>query len=254
MATIEIEVADDGSIAKIPEPVQKLIDKAYGKARAEATDESARNMKAEIDKLKKAGELSAVEREKLKTLESDHSTLSEQLARAKNDHIEADRIRTERHTKELADRDGKIAEGKAEVDKRTERVRQLVVKELSAIAMAEGARKESLPELEVLLGSRVGLDDALQAFVRDAKDAGKPALDADGKSPLTLEGFVKQYLADHPHHKAPVSGRGGGARGGGSTQAAGATGEKAQALADLERNPTVGGIAAALRHAGKGPA
>jgi hypothetical protein len=249
--TLQIEVADDGTIAKVPEAVQKLIDKAYGKARAEATDAATKANKDEIDRLKKAGELSATDREKLRTLEGEHSKAQEELARAKNDHAEADRIRNERHQKELTERDGKLTTAAAEIEKRTELYRKAVLKDVLIAAAKEGARNESLPELEVLLGGRIGLDESLQPFVRDEKDPGKPLLDKDQK-PVTIEGFVKQYLADHPHHKTPVSGRGGGARGGRTGQGGeGATGEKAEALAELERTPSVRALAGVLRHAGK---
>lgn len=252
MPEVIVEIGDDGKPVKVPGEVQRLIDAAFGQGRAKATDEAAVKLKDEIDKLKRGGDLSAVERERLKTLEADHSRTLEELARAKNDNVEADRIRTERHKQELAERDEKVKAKDAEVEKRTSRIRELLGKEIRAIATAEGARKESLDELELLLGHRIGLDDALQAFVKDAKDAGKAALEADGKTPVTVEGLVRQYLTDHPHHRSAASGRGGGGRGGRSgTGETGTTGEKAVALADLERNPSVSAVAAALRHAGK---
>jgi hypothetical protein len=252
MATIEIEVNDaDGTITKVPEPVQKLIDKAFGQGQAKATDEAAAKLKTEIEKLKKGG-LDPAERERLRDLETQHSRLSEELALRDKKFDEAQKIRDERHQKELGERDGKLTAAQQEIEKRTTRLQVAAVKDALIVAAAEGARKESLPELEILLGSRIGLDDALQPFVRDAKDAGKPALDEKGQ-PVTIEGFVKQYLADHPHHKAAVSGRGGGGRGGRETAQQGgvASGEKAAALAELERRPSARTVADALKHVGR---
>jgi hypothetical protein len=214
MAVIEVEVGEDGAIAKVPEQVQKLIDAAYGRGQAKATDEGAARLKAEIEKYKKGG-LDPAEREKLLTAEKDLSRLNEELAIRDKRWEDAQKIRDERHASEIKERDGLVKAKDAEIQKRTDRVRQAVMKEVIAVAAVEGARKESLPELEVLLGSRIGLDDALQPIVTDA--AGKPALDKDG-NPVTVEGYVRQYLADHQHHVVPASGRGGGAQGGRSLQ------------------------------------
>lgn len=253
MAVVELEVADDGSIAKMPEAVQKLIDKAFGQGQARATDESSKTLKGlqtEIETLKK-GSLGAADREKLRTLEIEKSKADEALATANKDWKLAEEIRDTRHKAELAERDGKLAERQAELDKRTERVRELVAKDISIAALAAGARKESLGELQQLLGTRIGLDDGLQPFVRDEKDPGKAALDKDGK-PVTVEGLVTQYLADHSHHKAAASGRGGGAGGGRSLSGNAPPTDKGAAFAEVERAPSVHNVAAAFRHVGKG--
>lgn len=252
MPSIEVLVGDDGKIEKVPAEIQKLIDRAFGQGQAKAADEAAEKTKAEIERLKKAGDISPAERERLRTLEVDLSKAREDLALRDKNYEEAQKIRDARHAADLADRDGKVKATEAELEKRTGRIRDLLGKEIRAIATAEGARKESLDELEVLLGGRIGLDDALQAVVKDAKDAGKTALDKDGQ-PVTVEGLVKQYLTDHPHHRAGTPGRGGGAGGGRSTVGAtGATGEKAHAFDALERNPSVASVAAAFAHVGKG--
>ena len=241
MPVIELEVGEDGSIAKVPEPVQKLIDKAFGKAKAEALDE-ARKASA-----------NPVELERIKSIESENSRLKEAEAKRKGENAEAEKIRNERHAAELADRDDKLKRAADEVSRRTQRLTELVSKEIRAVAMAAGARKESLDELEVLLGGRIGLDDALQVFVKDAKDVGKAALDKDGK-PVGVEGFVTQYLTDHPHHKAKPDGRGGGAGGGRSLSGSSLTGLEADKAADLEevaRNPNVNNVARAFARIGK---
>lgn len=254
MPKLEIDISDDGKIEKVPEPVQKLIDKAFGQGQAKAADEgqkAAKALQTEIDELKKGG-LSPAEREKLKTLEADQSKLKEELALRDKNFEEAQRIRNERHQKELDDRDAKLTASQAEIAKRTERIQQLVVTDIRAAALAAGARKESVAELEFILGAQVGLDDGLQPFVRDTKEPGKARLDDKGQ-PLTIEGLVGSYLADHPHHKAGTPGRGGGAGGGRSFNGStgGAHTEKAAALAEVERRPTVQNVAAAMSLVGK---
>jgi hypothetical protein len=244
MATVEVEIGDDGRIGKLPDPLQRFLDdninKAYGKGAAKAAEEAkgqvAKEVAAEIAKVKAAGDLGAAEREKLKTLEAEHSKALEDLAKERKDYAEAERIRNERHALELREREDKIKAAGDASEKRLIRVRELVAKEIAAIAASSGARKESLPELEVLLGGRIGLDDALQPFVKDDKDAGKPALDTEGK-PLSIEGFVQQYLADHPHHKAATSGRGGGANGGRSFNGGTGGDSLSNALAAAAENP-----------------
>lgn len=250
MPVLEVEIGDDGKPVKVPAEVQKLIDQAHGYGRAEERKVAAETLKTEIERLKKAGELSPADKERLKTLELDLSKAREDIALRDKDFEKAKAEIEGRHASALKERDDKLTASAAELEKRTERIRQAVLKEVIAIAAVEGARKESLPELEVLLGSRIGLDDGLQAFVRDAKDPGKAALEADGKTPVTVEGFVKQYLADHAHHRAAVSGRGGGARGGRENAggSGGAGGEKATAIDDVSRNPSIGSVAAALKH------
>jgi hypothetical protein len=216
MPVIEVEIGDDGKPVKVPGEVQKLIDASYGRGRNEATDEGQKKLKAEIERLQKEGNLSPAEKEQLKTLQAENSKFREDLALRDKNYEEAAKIREERYQQELRDRDGKLTAAQDEISKRTERLQKSAVKEALIAAAKEGARNESLPELEILLGGRIGLDDALQPFVRDVADAGKPALDKDGK-PVSVEGFVKQYLTDHPHHKAAPGGRGGGGRGGRST-------------------------------------
>lgn len=250
MATVQVEISDDGKVGTLPEPLQKLldtrIDEAYGKGAAKA----AKELEGEIAKLKKSG-LDPVERERLKTLEADHSRLTEEIALRDKKFDEAQEIRNKRHQQELADRDAKLSESAAEIQKRTQRIQELVGKEIRAAAMAAGARAESLDELELLLSGRVGLDNALQAFVKDANDAGKPLLDKDQK-PVSIEGLVVSYLTDHPHHKAAPLGRGAGG-GGGRSLGGKPSGdaEKDAALAAVAEQPTIANVARAFSRIGR---
>jgi hypothetical protein len=202
MPELVLEVGEDGSIAKVPEPVQKLIDKAFGQGQAKAMDEAAKNRTTD-----------PATAERLKAAEIENSRLKEAEAVRTKNFEEAERLRNERHANELKERDEKLKAKDDEVSKRTTRIQELVSKDIRVAALEAGARRESLEELEALLGRHIRLDDALQPVVVDGKDAGKPLLDKDGQ-PVTVEGFVAQYLTDHPHHKAAPSGRGGGASGG----------------------------------------
>jgi hypothetical protein len=229
MPEVVVEFGEDGKPVKVPAEVQALIDRSFGQGQAKATDEAAKKMKTEIESLRQAGNLNPAERERLRSLEVDLSKTREELAMRDKNFEEAQKIREERHARDLSEREDKLKAKDAEVERRTGRIRELLGNQLRAAALEAGARKESLGELEVLLGSRIGLDDALQAFVTDAKDAGKAALD-----------------------KEPTSGRGGGGRGGRSTAGdPGVTGEKAQAFESVAANPTVASVANAFRHVGR---
>lgn len=254
MASVQIEIGDDGKIGTLPDPVQSFLEtkiaEAYGKGAAKAAADAKSQVESQIAELKKGG-LSASEREKLKTLEADLSRTSEELAKAKGDAVEAERIRTERHQRELDDRDALVKKAHGEVNKRTARLTEMVGKDIKIAALNEGAREESLAELEALLAPRVGLDDGLQAFVRDANDPGKPQLDADGK-PLTIEGLVRQYLADKPHHIAAPEGRGGGRGGGRSLSGARNTASAFDRdVAKVAQDPSISNLARAFANAGK---
>jgi len=245
MPTVQVEVSDDGNVGTLPEALQKLFDakfnEAFGKGKAKAAEEAKSQM----------GD--PVERERLKLLEAENSRLKEAEARAKGDAVEAEKIRNQREAQERADWQAKLDAAAKDIDRRTTRLRELTGKEIRAAAMAAGARPESLDELEVLLGGRIGLDDALQAFVRNAQDAGKPLLDKDGKS-VSIEGFVGQYLADHPHHKAAPGGRGMGGGGGRSLAGqplSGVAADKAAALEEVAKQPSVANVARAFGQVGR---
>ncbi len=243
MPTIEIEVGDDGAPKSVPEPFQKLIDKAFGQGQAKAADE-----------LRKTHKPDPVEIERAKTLEIEVSKLKEAEAIREKRYEDAQAEATKRHQAALDDERKSADVLKADIAKRTTRIQELVRKDIRAAALEAGARKESLHELEKLLGDAVGLDDALQPFVK-GKDAGQPLLDKDGKA-VTVEGYVASYLADNPHHKAAPGGRGGGAPGGRSLSGqhlTGADAEKAEAFERVAANPTIQNVASAFSRIGKRP-
>lgn len=245
MPKVELEIGDNGEIGTLPEPLQKFFDSKFGEAFWKGKAKAAEEARGQLAH-------DPVERERLKALELENSRLKEAEALAQKNYAEAEKIRNERHAKEVAERDEAIAKAQAEIDRRTTRVRELVSSQIREIAVRQGARDASLDELALLLGQQVGLDDALQPIVTDR--AGKALLDKDGK-PVSIEGFVSSYLADHPHHRAAPAGRGGGAPGGRSLAGPPPTGvaaDKADAFAAVEQAPTVHNIARAFALVGKG--
>jgi hypothetical protein len=229
---LEIEVREDGVVeaSSMPEPLRKLFqaefDRAYGKGSAKAAEEAKKQLETEVAKVREEAKKNSgdpVLAEKAKNLEIELSKLKEAEAESKKDFAEAQRLRDERHANELKDRDTLVTKAQQEVERRTGRIRELVTSEIRIAAQLHGARKESLGELDTLLGKRVDLNDNLEAFVvevdangnlvKGADGKNKPAVDKDGK-PISIDGLVQQYLTDYPHHKAASGGRGGGASGG----------------------------------------
>lgn len=246
MPKIEVEIGDDGAIGTLPDELQKFLDKKINRAYSDGADKA-------LKALKENAKPDPVEVERAKTLEIEVSKLKEAEAIREKRYEDAQAEAKKRHDAELAEKAAALEAKDAEVKRRTDRINELARKEIRAVALAQGARKESLDELELILGSSIGLDDALQVFVKDTQDAGKGRLDKDGKA-VTIEGFVAQYLTDHPHHKSAATGRGGGASGGRSLSGASLTGveaEKAAVLDEVAKNPTVANIARAFAQAGK---
>jgi hypothetical protein len=83
--------------------------------------------------------------------------------------------------------------------------------QLEGLAIAAGARDESLSELKVILGAYVGFSDDMEPFIKG--EDGQPRRLANGQN-VPIKAFVKDYLDTHPHHRKPAAGVGGGARGG----------------------------------------
>lgn len=242
MATIEVELGDDGAIGKLPEPLQKFLDKRID----EAFKKGAEKTEAKITPYLS----DPVEQERLKLRDKQLAEVELREAERDKKYEEAKKLRDEAASKEKADA---VKAEKAHTQKAIEKVRAGVAKTIRAAALAHGARAESLDELERLLAADIDLDDELNEFVVDAKDRTAKRLD-DKQQLVTVEGLVADYLKTHPHHVAAASVKGGGARGGatlaGQTPAAG---DKAAVLAEIEANPTMQNIArgfAAIRKTG----
>jgi hypothetical protein len=230
VAKIEVEIGDNGDIGTLPDPIQKFLD-------GRINDAFKRGAEKVEKELKEKGALTEVERQKLKSLEEENSRHQEAEAKRNGEHQKAIEIAEKRHADAIRDRDEKLTARDAEIARRTDRLRASLKSDIRAAATAAGARADSLPELEKLLGAEVDLDDKLEAFVKD--DKGQPKLGKDNK-PITIEGLVQQYLLDHPHHLSTRRGQNGKAAGG-LTFAGGKVGgtEVDQAAAELAAQPTV---------------
>lgn len=211
MPTLQIEVGDDGKIAgDLPDAlkthVQAQIDATRKEVSQKAFDEGFQKGNA-----KKADELKPhlidpAERERLKTLEQENEKLKIADLERDKKYEEANKIREDRHNKELAEKNEAIT-------KREGKLRGGVKSEIKAAALKYGARDESLEELASILGGEIHFDDQLEPFVKGAD--GKPAVDSKNQ-PLTIEGRVRAYLDSHRHHIKGPGGVGGGAPGGAS--------------------------------------
>lgn len=222
MPALEVEVSDDGAIGKLPEPLQKFLDKRIDEAYKKGAEKTEKALNPHL--------IDPVEMEKLR-----------QRAKLADDYELKDAERDKRYEEALKLREKATAEEIAAERKKTEaavaRVRQAVAKGIRAAAATNGARAESLDELERLLAADVDLDDTLTEFVKDAD--GKPRLDDKGNR-VTVEGLVTEYLKTHPHHVAAAPAQGGNARGGATFGGArpAATDDRSRLHAALESEPT----------------
>lgn len=260
---LEIEVRDkDGvlEMSSVPEALRNVLqtefDRAYGKGAAKAGEEAKKQLETAVEQARKEAKAAGgdpVLAERAKNLERELSQLKEAEAVRNNQHEEAQRLREERHAKELEDIRRSVTERDQEIERRTKRISELVTSDIRIAAIKHGAREQSLGELDMLLRGRIGLDKDLKAYVKDEKDPEKPAVGTDGKTPVTIDGLVQQYLTDHPHHKAAAVGRGGGAQGG-SSLAGGKGADRGEFGASVDRvasNPTVANAADAIAKMGQ---
>lgn len=215
MAVLNIEVGDDGKITgELPDALKshissqleislkakerELSDKAFNEGFAKGNAKKAEELKPHL--------VDPAERERLKTLEKENEAMKIADLERDKKYEEANKIREERHAKELA-------AGQEAISKRDGKLRNGARSEIKAAALKYGARDESLNELAILLGGEVDFDDQLEPFVKGAD--GKPAVDAKGQ-PVTIEGRVRAYLDANRHHVKGPGGVGGGAGGGAS--------------------------------------
>jgi len=216
MPKIELEIDDKGEfVGTLPPEFDSVLTRikttshgeGFGKGAQKAAEEAKQQIAAAIAAEKAKLEATMpLEREKWQGIDELNKTLKGQLETTLSESRKQLTTAAENHAVELT--------RKAEaLQKRNDKIQNLVTANLRALAAQAGARDESLGELEVILRHRIGFDDDMEPFVK-AED-GQPAKTAAG-SPLSIDVFVKQYLDNHPHHRKPVAGRGGDARGGAS--------------------------------------
>lgn len=215
MARIEFEIDDKGDIVgDTPPDVENYLKRVYDRGHVAGygtgREESAKEAKKQIEmavtaeKLRLEREL-PFERERLASLEEDSKNLRRQAIERERDAERLLREREEKHAKDMLERSDKLKQRETQIEK-------LLMKTLRSEAGLNGARDESLPELEVILKSQIGYDENMEPFVKDEDGRAKIV----GGVKQTIESFVKQYLDSHPHHRKAQVGRGGGARAGAS--------------------------------------
>lgn len=186
-SAITVPLNDDGTIGTLPDRLQKLIDSrisdAVKRAKADTTPYH-----------------DPVATERLRQLEAETQAFKVAEAERQKRYDEAIALR-EAEWKKTTDAQ------KAEIDRRTSRVVELLGSEIRAAATKHGARPESLDDLATIARSRVQLNDQLQAVV--VGDDGKP-------TDKTIDVYVKELLEAKPYYRAASGGAGGGARGGAS--------------------------------------
>lgn len=232
---VNVEIDDAGNVTTLPEPLQKLFDARLKDAFKRGAEKVEKELVGKIP--------DAAERERLKLLEQENARFKEERALAEKNYEEARRLQEERLSKIAAEKDEHLKAKEAEIAKRDDRLKRMLGAEIRAAAVAAGARDESLPELQQLLGAGLALDADLEPYVVGSD--GKP-LEKDGKR-VSIEGFVTQYLADHPHHLRRASVTPAKAAGGVSYRGGAQPTAKAEALEALRVDPSVTNIAKTLR-------
>lgn len=223
MPRLELEIDEKGDIqGDLPEPLKAILAKeqtmAYGNGFKNGVSETTEKTKKQFEdtlkaELAKKDALAPLEREKFARIEEENTALNTRLTEAMRESNQTLRGREEAHARELLSRTDAL---KA----RDQRIEELVSEHLEGLAMSAGAREESLPELKLILGNYIGYTDERKPFVKG--EDGQPRRLANGQ-PVALKAFVKDYLDTHPHHKAPLKGAGGGARGGATLRGVGDT-------------------------------
>ena len=226
---LTIELDEQGKPKALPDPIQRELDRRVNAA-----------VQTAIKNLEKKGGLTPAEREELAALRDEKSRLEQTVAEHNNDWkgaLEKNNQRWEaKYSADLAARDAEI---KVRDERLTRIQQQTKLGAIRAAAVAAGARDESLPELEKLLGADIAFDAETDApFVPGADGTKQP-----------IEQFVTDYLTKHPHHLGRGKGTPGRAAGGASF--AGRTintadAQKEAAFARLSEQPTLTNLAGAV--------
>ncbi len=212
----ELELDEKGEIVGTPpaevDAIFKRIEAtAHGAGYGKGVSKAAEDAKKQIEdtvrvEVAKREALLPIEREKWAGIDEENKALKTQLAEHMRESDRTLRKREEVHAEEITKRVETL-------NKLSAKVRSQVETNLRSLSAQFGARDESVPELVLILKSRIGFDDDMEPFVMN--DEGSGAATLHGK-PLSIEAFVKGYLDTHPHHRKPTAGAGGGARGGAS--------------------------------------
>lgn len=240
MPRFEIEIDEKGDfVGQLPAEVDAIINRStitshgrgFQEGRTKAAEESKKDLELAIkaERAKMEAQM-PLEREKWQAIEEESKALKTQMTDAMRASQRELTKREEAHAEEITKRADAI-------NRRNAKIQGLVAANLKALAAQNGARDESLSELEVILQHRIGFDDDMEPFVKD--ESGERLLQ-HGK-PVSMDVFVKQYLDNHPHHRKPAQGRGGDARRGaslsGGTSSTTVEGARARITEHGDRSP-----------------
>jgi hypothetical protein len=212
---IELELDEKGDIVgNAPAEIDAIFKRiettahgaGYGKGVSKAAEDAKKQIADTIAAEKARLEADApVKQAKYAQMEDDYKTLQTRLIENERALNSTMKEREEQHARELLDRADRLK-------KFGGRIQELTKSQLRGEARGYGARDESLDELEVILHASIGYDDDMSPYVRNPD--GSPRMQQGKPMPVSL--FVKEYLDGHTHHRKPVGGNGGGARGGAS--------------------------------------
>jgi len=216
MARIEVEIDETKGeiVGEVPTLLKGILDRiestthsaGYGKGAAKAAEEAKAQIASEVARVKADLESQApIKAAQFEQMQTEYKGLQTRLLENEREHGRTVQSIGETHARELLDRSDRLK-------KLGGRIVDLTKSQLRGEARGAGARDESLDELEVILHAAIGYDDDMTPYVKNGD--GTPRT-VQGK-PMSLTAFVKEYLDGHSHHRRPVQGAGGGARGGAS--------------------------------------
>jgi hypothetical protein len=215
MARFELELDDKGElVGQLPAEIDAILKRieitAHGTGFRSGQGKAAEDAKKQIEEAIKAerAKIEAtlpLEREKWQSVEEENKALKTQLTDTMRESGRTLTKREEAHAEEITKR--------AEALKKFQgRIQRLTLEQVKSEAIRAGARDESLPELEAILGASIRFDDDMEPQIVN-QDGSQATV--HGK-PMDLSTFVKSYIESHPWHRKPTQGAGGNARGGAS--------------------------------------
>jgi hypothetical protein len=229
----EVEIDEKGEfVGQLPAEIDAILKRieitahgtgfrsGQGKAAEEAKKQIEDAIKAERAKIEASLPL---EREKWQGVEEENKALKTQLTDTMRESSRTLTKREEAHAEEITKRAEALKKYQA-------RIQALTIAQVRAEAQRAGARDESLPELEAILGASIRFTDDMEPEI--VNQDGTTAT-VHGK-PMDLSTFVKSYIETHPWHRKPAAGAGGNARGGASFHN-GASGPTVSAQAAKDR-------------------
>lgn len=208
MPQFQIEIDDKGDfIGQLPTEVDAILKrieatshgKGFGAGAAKAAEEAKKQIEDTVAaRVREMEARQPLERERFEGIEKENGTLKSRIDDMVRTHERTLRSREEQHAEELNKRVDSLR-------KRDGKIIELVGGQVRGLAIAAGARDESLDEIQIIIGHQIGFDDDMAPFIKSSD--GSP-LQQHGK-PVSLESFVKSYIESHPHHRKTTQQRSG---------------------------------------------